>query len=438
MIIRIPLDEFNSSKSFVYPDQGNQPDQSNPNGQPDQTDPDQTDPDQSDTGQTDFSDFSLPEPRFFMTDVVPEDYRYSRYEYPAVAINVTVPDDDRPVVASWLGNSSSSGLVASDTFIKRMTAAVISAYTALVTAASRLSLFTSPFRIGIALRRRNGSYVAVTAPQLILPNSMAPLMPLRESAPVNDSLTSMTEIRLMPRRLTMSLQALDIPAALLAESVAVDVFATRQTSLLAGDESVTSIRSYSIDGSAVPCWYYKRLAEDIVRAKAEQEKDFRIIASLPVAEAVKGIALTLPQSVADLNDWSTLEKFDKDAGGSQGGGNQEEPETPPAEAVGAMVRTEPLDLGLPELRKRIRGLTVRGIFPRRKSGEATSDTTDSGEEEIRVTLYGSHHRESWRRIAVSRGAHIRLLRSLRYRWYKVEIEGPADAIYDALTFEISK
>ena len=57
---------------------------------------------------------------------------------------------------------------------------------------------------------------------------------------------------------------------------------------------------------------------------------------------------------------------------------------------------------------------------------------------IEISLYGSHHREKWRLLASARGAHIRLLRAMRYRWLRVEITARAGSAFDALTFEVVK
>lgn len=102
-----------------------------------------------------------------------------------------------------------------------------------------------------------------------------------------------------------------------------------------------------------------------------------------------------------------------------------DPENPATRYRNKIVEIGPLDLGYPEHRKYVRGLSVRGVFERLVEGA-----------EIRVTLYGSHHRDRWHRVAASRGPHIRLLRTIDYRWYKLAVRSAYGATLDAVTFDV--
>ena len=56
-----------------------------------------------------------------------------------------------------------------------------------------------------------------------------------------------------------------------------------------------------------------------------------------------------------------------------------------------------------------------------------------------MTLYGSHHREHWRKLASARGGMLRRLRGVRYRWLQVEVDTDirsGDRL-DALTFDVA-
>ena len=72
------------------------------------------------------------------------------------------------------------------------------------------------------------------------------------------------------------------------------------------------------------------------------------------------------------------------------------------------VTTEPLDLGDPERAKRVRGVTLRGIFDR---------------SSVRMRLFGAHHRGmDWRLLAETDTPYIRGLRGNAFRWLRVEVE----------------
>lgn len=350
------------------------------------------------------------------------DYASSRFQFPVTTVNVAVPDDDKPVVASWLGNASSTSLIPSDTFVKRMTAAVISAYKAFVSSASRSGLFTSPFQIGYALRLNDGTFALVSQPKLLVPNVMAPLMAIREASPTGESLTTVTEIRNYATQLSVSIAPVELSESMMNRAESIQIFVNRQTSLLTGDESVASIRSYQIDGAPVPCWNYKRMEEDLVRMAALRDESFRVIATIPISEAMGGMdSMAIPAVGINLEDWGSLPLFNGTISGS------DDPVVPgQSEPIGLRMVSRMLDLGMPEAGKRVRGVSLRGIFPR----------SGNGAGKVRLTLYGSHHRSDRRRLAAASGPHIRLLRGYRYRWYQVEAELPPQATVDALTFDI--
>ena len=394
MIIRIPLNTKNSTSVPIK------------------------DPLAEDTGQT--ASFSLPTASFELLPSTLPEYDYSRYANPATPVSVNIPDADLQIVAAWLGQTTSEAQTPGDTLVKRMTEAVISRIKDFFTTAARNSFFTRPFRIGYALRLADGTHACATRPVIILPNSRAPIMIVREPRLAGSVLSTVTEIVNTAYCLRMSLPSFDIPDPYSSLATHLDIYATRQCDTLDGDETVSAIRTYSVYGENVPCWHYSRLTEDLVREKTEADNSFRIIGSLPVEDAISGLRdIRLPLNFKNLDDWDIYPSIKPDDGPGSG---QSEDDT----ASHFRLITVPLDLGLPETRKRIRSVTARGMFPR------------DMENGIEISLYGSHHREKWRLLASARGAHIRLLRAMRYRWFRVEITARAGSAFDALTFEVAK
>ncbi len=360
--------------------------------------------------------FTLPEARLTLSPAIIGEYNYSRYAFPATEISVNIPDDDLEAVRAWFGQTATGVTAPGTTLVKRMTEAVIPEIRQFYTEAARASLFTRSFRLGYAIRLDDGTHVAAAAPRLVTPNARAPLMAVREPVLSGNTLRTLTEIMNMPMELTFSIPAFEIPADYASRVSALDIYATRQCDTLAGDETVKAIRTYSIYGENVPCWHYSRLAEDLVREAAEADNAFRIIGSLPAKEAAAGInALRLPSNFKNLDNWDNYPAID--VGGGSG-------VTSP-ESSHIRILTAPLDHGMPDTFKRIRGVTARGIFPR-------------GAEGIRVTLLRSHHRDVWIPVATATGAHIRLLRAVRSRWYQVEITAPRGSVVDAIVFEVVK
>lgn len=394
MIIRIPL---NTKNSTVVPIK---------------------DPSADNSGPSD--SFTLPVASFELYPSTLPEYDYSRYANPATPISVNIPDADLPIVAAWLGQTTSEAQTPGDTLVKRMTDAVIPRIRDFFTTTAKNSLFTRPFRIGYALRLADGTHTCATRPVIILPNSRAPIMIVREPQLTDSVLSTVTEIVNTAYCLRMSLPPFDIPDPYTSLATHLDIYATRQCDTLDGDETVSAIRTYSVYGENVPCWHYSRLTEDLVREKAEADNSFRIIGSLPVEDATSGLKdIRLPLNFKNLDDWDIYPSIKPDDGPGSGQSGEDT-------ASHFRLITVALDLGFPETRKRIRSVTARGLFPR------------DMENGIEISLYGSHHREKWRLLASARGAHIRRLRGMRYRWFRVEITACAGSAFDALTFEVAE
>lgn len=409
MLIRIPLDDRNHVRTPIYPETPDVPDT----------------PDVPETPA-----FELPEARWALTSRIPSAYASSRYSHPVTPVNVSVPDGDTATVTGWLGNAT--GNAASETLVKRMTTAVTGAMTSYFTACAREALFTRPFRIGYALRLADGTHAAPRAARLLLPSTAAPLMIVREPRMSGNTLQTLTEIVNNPMKLTVSLDPFTLPDDLAPRVTHLDFYATRQCDVLTGDEQVTAIRSSQYFGEDVNVWSYRRMSEDLVREAAMADTAFRIIGSVPVAKATAGISsLELPSELKNLSDWNNYPAL-----GADDTADPDDPDNPARPYTHVVISTTPLDLGLPETHKHIRGLTVRGVFPR-CHGMSPAEKRES-DQSLKVSLYGSHHRERWHLLARSAGPHIRLLRAVRYRWLRVEITAPRESEVEALVFEVNR
>lgn len=253
---------------------------------------------------TAFEDFE-----YELTEVKMPAYASSRYPYSVREITVTVPDADKSVVAGWFGNAGATGGAASETLVKRMTTAVIGAIKDFYSDSSRGGLFTRPFKLGYALQTTDGGLVAVHHAGLVVPNAQSPVMAIRDVNPEGDQLITLTEIRNLSFKLSVSIPAFTISEEIKEQISKLVFFVTEQCNPLTGDEEVTGIRTFRIESGNCPGWYYPRLAASLVADRARAESVFRIIGSIPVNEAMRGISnYRLPDTQLDLTDFKNYPK----------------------------------------------------------------------------------------------------------------------------------
>lgn len=337
----------------------------------------------------------------------------SRYFYPACEVGVKVPDEDLQLVKTWLGATSSTSALVSETMVKRMTSAALGAFKQYRERALLRNLVTSPFVVGYALRRVDGSHVKISPFVKKLVNTRAPLLAANEISLTGTSLQSVMEIMNTPVGLRLDVDPFSLDNGLLASVTHLDIYMGKPVDLLAGDEQVTAIRSAEIAGERRKIWFYQRLTEDIILSRVGATVDFRVVASIPISEAMAGIkGMALPGEGVNLGSWDKIGKLDSDVKP----GDVEKPEE---YYDYKRIVTASLDLGDMDAMKRVRGITARGVFSRR---------------DMEIELLGSHHRDRWRVVGRCRGPHMRLLRGVGYRWWQVRVLMDADGELDGIKF----
>ncbi len=337
----------------------------------------------------------------------------SRYFYPACEVGVKVPDEDLQLVKTWLGATSSTSALVSETMVKRMTSAALGAFKQYRERALLRNLVTSPFVVGYALRRVDGSHVKISPFVKKLVNTRAPLLAANEISLTGTSLQSVMEIMNTPVGLRLDVDPFSLDNGLLASVTHLDIYMGKPVDLLAGDEQVTAIRSAEIAGERRKIWFYQRLTEDIILSRVGATVDFRVVASIPISEAMAGIkGMALPGEGVNLGSWDKIGKLDSDVKP----GDVEKPEE---HYDYKRIVTASLDLGDMDAMKRVRGITARGVFSRR---------------DMEIELLGSHHRDRWRVVGRCRGPHMRLLRGVGYRWWQVRVLMDADGELDGIKF----
>lgn len=337
----------------------------------------------------------------------------SRYFYPACEVGVKVPDEDLQLVKTWLGATSSTSALASETLVKRMTSAVLGAFKQYRERALLQNLVTSAFVVGYALRRMDGSHVRVSPFVKKLVNTRAPQLPANEISLTDNSLQTVMEIMNTPVSLEVDVEPFTLEESLAASVTHLDIYMGKPVDLLAGDEQVTAIRTAEIAGERRKIWFYQRLTEDIILSRLGATTDFRVVASIPIGEAMAGIkGMSLPGAGVSFGSWDKIGKLDSDVKP----GDVEKPEE---HYDYKRIVTASLDLGEMDAAKRVRGITARGVFSR---------------PDMEMELLGSHHRDRWRVVGRCRGAHMRLLRGVGYRWWQVRVLMDAEGVLDGISF----
>lgn len=377
---------------------------------------------------------SLPEARFTLVAPPLEEalpgYSNSRYAHPCTIFSLAHPESDAPRVRAWFsGDYSGVTEPPSASLTTNLSKSLDSLLKDYYQAAARGGLLTSPCRVGAALRLSDGSRLPLGEPVTLFPDTAPPVVGVRSYTPSATMMSAYVEIFNLPKRVEFSLPGFswkDVDGLLVP--VAVDFYATLQSPWSPDPLTCTGLRTMTVgegDGAErMRGFVYDGYEEEYVAGRAAADADFRIIGSMAYADAAGGVAdEEVPLTAGAFSDWKTMPKLTWNASGGGSGDTPEEPGQGDPYRPYLHWLTPPLDLDDPEKLKRVRGVTLRGVFPR---------------DSVRLTLYGSHHREHWRKVAESRGAMLRLVCGMSYRWWRVEIETPMRRgdFLDALAFTL--
>lgn len=343
--------------------------------------------------------------------------------YPRTVVQFNVSDSDMPRVTGWFtGNYENVLQPPSDNLIRNLSDAVESALLSYFSAANAEGLFTSPFRIGWAYRHNDGHRVMTRPMSLIRINPSSPLMSIDSHTFLTGAVRSVTDIINKPYRLRFLISG-NVPVS--EDITHIDIVGSQQVSLVPANLKATGTYIASRDGRRYHSYRYNGLDETEVIGNAGLQNDLRVIASIPVSDLGSYDELNVPLIQGALSNWKLLEKFSASSGAASG--------TDPAEPNDPAVQwepyidkiTDPLDLGAPECRKWLWRVVLRGCYDR---------------SSIRLRVYASRHRQSWRLIADGKSGWASALTHLGYRWFKVRVTGAmrlGDFI-DAVTFHVTR
>lgn len=343
--------------------------------------------------------------------------------YPRTVVQFNVSDSDMPRVAGWFtGNYENVLQPPSDNLIRNLSDAVESALLSYFSAANAVGLFTSPFRIGWAFRHSDGRCVMTRPMSLIRINPSSPLMSIDSHTFLTGAVRSVTDIINKPYRLRFLISG-NVPVS--EDITHIDIVGSQQVSLVPANLKATGTYIASRDGRRYHSYRYNGLDETEVIGSAGLQNDLRVIASIPVSDLGSSDELDVPLIQGALSNWKLLEKFSASSGAASG--------TDPAEPNDPAVQwepyidkiTDPLDLGAPECRKWLWRVVLRGCYDR---------------SSLRLRVYASRHRQSWRLIADGKRGWASALTHLGYRWFKVRVTGAMRLgdFVDVVTFHVTR
>lgn len=350
--------------------------------------------------------------------------------YPRGALRFRYPKADRERVMAWMtGDFGNVSEPASDTLLKNVTTAVQELLKQYVTTASGHNLFTSPFKVGWALRKKDGTREMTQPLTLMQINPGSPLLPIADFSVGEEEARTLNDIINNPCGLQIT--ASSIPAGW-GDVTHIDIVATPQASLLPQDMQVTGVTTVMVGEKRCRAYHYNRLDDTEVLGTASIQNDLRIIASIPVADLADGQPSAVQLIPGALSNWKLLDKFSTGGTGSGAGGggdddgkddnqdNQEDKWEPYIDK-----ETDPLDLGNPERRKWVYMAALRGCFDRKS---------------IRIRVYASRHRQNWRLIADGRRGWVSAATHQGFRWFKVRITGSMNRgdYVDAVSFLVTR
>lgn len=363
---------------------------------------------------------------FSMVKAVLEDWTSDVSGYPRGMVSFKYPEADMERVMAWMtGDFGNVTAPASDSLLRNVTSAVSGLLKQYFAAASGHNLFTSPFKVGWALRKRDGTREMTQPLTLMQINPNSPILPIanysvrqEEAQTLNDIINNPGSIQITPS---------SIPTEW-GEVSHIDIIATPPASLIPQDMVITGVTTVMVGDKRQRAYRYNRLDDTEVCGAASIQNDLRIIASIPVGEMTEGKPMTVQLIPGALSNWKLLDKFSTGGDGDTGDGddkddnqgNQEDKWEPYIDK-----ETNPLDLGDPERRKWVYMAALRGCFDRNS---------------IRIRVYASRHRQNWRLIADGRRGWVSAATHQGFRWFKVRITGSMNRgdYVDAVSFLVTR
>ncbi len=363
---------------------------------------------------------------FSMVKAKLEDWTSDVSGYPRGMVSFKYPEADMERVMAWMtGDFGNVTAPASDSLLRNVTSAVSGLLKQYFAAASGHNLFTSPFKVGWALRKRDGTREMTQPLTLMQINPNSPILPIanysvrqEEAQTLNDIINNPGSIQITPS---------SIPTEW-GEVSHIDIIATPPASLIPQDMVITGVTTVMVGDKRQRAYRYNRLDDTEVCGAASIQNDLRIIASIPVGEMTEGKPMTVQLIPGALSNWKLLDKFSTGGDGDTGDGddkddnqgNQEDKWEPYIDK-----ETNPLDLGDPERRKWMYMAALRGCFDRNS---------------IRIRVYASRHRQNWRLIADGRRGWVSAATHQGFRWFKVRITGSMNRgdYVDAVSFLVTR
>lgn len=345
-------------------------------------------------------------------------------DYPATSVTFTFPEGDAARVHAWFsGNYKGVTAPASTTLISNVSHAVKSALEAYFGAAAGMDLFTAPFRVGWVLRMKDGNRRISSPAELMLTGRQSPLVAILSRTFEGTSVTTPVAIVNRPMRLMITPSQ---PVSEWGDVTHIDIIAAPQPSLIPSGLRVSGVGTQEEEESErYLCYQYPRLKSEIIANTASIQNDFRIIASIPVGDITGTDTMAVPMTAGGLGNWKLLPKYSDNGTSSGGGDNPGDGDEPQAWEPWIDKETEALDLGMPEERKWVRSMILRGCYDRTA---------------LRVRLYGARHREDWHLISDGKRGWCAGTAMAGFRWFKVRITGSMRRrdYLDALTFRLTR
>lgn len=349
--------------------------------------------------------------------------------YPRGTVRFKFPETDRERVMAWMnGDFGNVSEPASDTLLKNVTGAVQGLLKQYIATADGHNLFTSPFKVGWALRKKDGTREMTQPLTLMQINPGSPVLPIADFSVGEEEARTLNDIINNP--CSLQITASSLPADW-DDVTHIDIVATPQASLLPQDMQVTGVTTVMVGEKRCRAYHYNRLDDTEVLGTASIQNDLRIIASIPVADLADGQPCAVQLIPGALSNWKLLDKFSTGGTGSGAGGdgddgkddiwdNKEDKWEPYIDK-----ESDPLDLGDPERRKWVYMAALRGCFDRKS---------------IRIRVYASRHRQSWQLVADGRRGWVSAATHQGFRWFKVRVTGSMNRgdYVDAVSFLVTR